>query len=88
MLLQAPRRLWSQTTSAPSYAYFFTEPQPSSDPALGVCHDSELPYFFENLAKKNGQPNIARLSRVMLDYWISFAVSLTPNDGKGTNSMF
>jgi hypothetical protein len=21
----------------------------------------------------------------MLDYWISFAVSLTPNDGKGTN---
>jgi hypothetical protein len=28
------------------------------------------------------------LSRVMLDYWISFAVSLTPNDGKGTNSMF
>jgi carboxylesterase type B len=87
MLLQAPRRLWSQTTSAPSYAYIFTEPQPSSNPALGVSHASELPYFFENLAK-NGQSNIAQLSRVMLDYWISFAVSLTPNDGKGTNSMF
>jgi len=24
----------------------------------------------------------------MRDYWISFAVSLTPNDGKGTNSKF
>ena len=81
MLFQAPRRLWSQTTSAPSYAYIFTEPQPSYDPALGVSHASELPYFF-------GQSSSARLSRVMLDYWISFAVSLTPNDGKGTNSKF
>jgi acetylcholinesterase len=88
MLFQAPRRLWSQTTGAPSYAYIFTEPQPSSDPALGVSHASELPYFFQDLAKTNGQSNTARLSRVMLDYWISFAVSLTPNDGKGTNSMF
>jgi acetylcholinesterase len=88
MLFQAPRRLWSRTTSAPSYAYIFTEPQPSSDPALGVPHASDLPYFFQDLAKNNGQSNTARLSRVMLDYWISFAVSLTPNDGKGTNSMF
>jgi acetylcholinesterase len=88
MLFQGPRRLWSQTTSAPSYAYIFTEPQPSSDPALGVSHTSELPYFFENLAKKSEQSSTARLSCVMLDYWISFTVSLTPNDGKGTNSMF
>ena len=85
MLFQAPRRLWSQTTRGPSYAYIFTEPQPSLDPALGVSHASELPYFFTNL--KNGQSNTTRLSRVMLDYWISFAVALTPNDGKGTNSM-
>ncbi|KAF8505638.1 extracellular triacylglycerol lipase precursor [Russula emetica] len=82
LLFQAPRRLWSQTTSAPSYAYIFTEPQPGSDPALGIPHAGELPYFF---AKKNGQSNAARLSRAMLDYWISFAVLLTPNDGKGTN---
>ncbi len=87
MLFQAPRRLLSQRSSAPSYAYIFTEPQPSSDPALGVFHSSELPYLFGDLAK-NGPSNTALLSRVMLDYWISFAVSLTPNDGKGTNSMF
>ncbi|KAI0284358.1 Alpha/Beta hydrolase protein [Russula aff. rugulosa BPL654] len=78
MMFQAPRRHWSQTTSAPSYAYIFTEPQPSSDPALGVSHASELSYIF-------GQSKTARLSLAMLDYWISFAVSLTPNDGKGTN---
>ncbi|KAF8505634.1 extracellular triacylglycerol lipase precursor [Russula emetica] len=82
MMFQAPRRHWSQTTSAPSYAYIFTEPQTNSDPALGVYHSSELYYIF---AKKNGESNAARLSRAMLDYWISFAVSLTPNDGKGTN---
>jgi carboxylesterase type B len=75
-------------TGAPSYAYIFTDPQPGSDPALGIPHASELPYFFQDLAKKNGQSNTARLSRFMLDYWISFAVSLTPNDGKGTDSMF
>jgi carboxylesterase type B len=57
------------------------------DPALGVYHASELPYLFSDLAK-SGSPNTAQLSRVMLDYWISFAVSLTPNDGKGTTRMF
>ena len=84
-MFQAPRRFWSQMISAPSYVYLFTDPQPSADPANGVFHSSELAYLFEDLAK-NGPSNAAWLSRVMLDYWISFAVSLTPNDGMGTNS--
>ncbi|KAH9999290.1 Alpha/Beta hydrolase protein [Russula vinacea] len=84
VIFHASRRLWSQKTYAPSYAYLFTDPQPSADPAFGVFHSSELAYLFEDLAK-NGPSNAAWLSRVMLDYWISFAVSLTPNDGKGTN---
>ena len=75
--------------SAPSYAYLFTEHLPGADPALGVFHSSELPYFFENLDKEYGTGSSNTwLSRVMLDYWISFAVSLTPNDGKGTKSSF
>ncbi|KAH9999287.1 Alpha/Beta hydrolase protein [Russula vinacea] len=84
IMFQAPRRFLSQTTRAPSYAYLFTEPQPSADPSLGVLHSSDLPYLFRDLAK-NGPSNAAWLSRIMLDYWISFTVSLTPNDGKGTN---
>ena len=91
-MFQAPRRFWSQTISAPSYAYLFTEhlpAVPSIDPALGTSHSSELLYFFENLAKEYGTgTSNTWLSHVMLDYWISFAVSLTPNDGKGTKSMF
>ncbi|KAI9448172.1 esterase 1 [Lactarius indigo] len=89
IFFQALRRFWSQTTSAlgtPSYAYIFTDPQPSADPALGVHHDSELLYLFGDVSK-SGPPKSARLSRIMLDYWISFAVSLTPNDGKGMQRM-
>ena len=82
---QAPRRFWSRTTVAPSYAYIFTDPQPNGDPAVGVTHGGELPYFFGNLST-SGPSNVANLSRAMLDYWISFAVSLTPNDGQGTSS--
>ena len=82
---QAPRRFWTQTISAPSWAYLFTDPRPSANPALGVSHNAELPYLFANIST-TGPPKVAHLSRAMLDYWISFAVSLNPNDGKGTSS--
>jgi len=81
----AQRRFWTQTIHAPNYAYLFTDPQPAADPALGVYHGSELLYLFVDLGT-NAPPNVANLTRIVLDYWISFAVSLTPNDGKGTNS--
>lgn len=83
---QATRRFWSQTTLASNYVYLFTDPQPSFDPATGVAHAAELPYLFRNMSKTGTPPKAADLSRKMLDYWISFVVSLTPNDGKGTSS--
>ena len=88
MLFQAQRRFWSQTTTAPSYAYLFTDPQLNTNPALGVYQSTELPYIFgvfENVTATS-PPKVATLSRIMRDYWISFAVSLTPNDDKGTSS--
>jgi len=91
MLFQAQRRFWSQTIVAPSYVYMFTDPQLTTDPAFGVFHSSELAYIFGFFGTAVGNvstaspPNVAHLSRVMRDYWISFAVSLTPNDGKGTS---
>ena len=86
LLFQAPRRLWSQTAFAPSYAYYFTDHQPGADPVLGVVHSAELSYLFKGFIY-GGPPKHPWLSQVMLDYWISFAVSLTPNDGKGMSSM-
>ena len=90
MFFQAQRRFWSQTIAAPSYVYMFTDPQLSTDPALGVYHSSELPYIFGvfGTVSTASPPKVANLSRVMRDYWISFAVSLTPNDGKGTSSAY
>jgi len=85
MHLQGPRRFWTRTTHAPNYAYLFTDPQSAVDPALGVYHGSEILYLFANLSTI-APPNVVNLSRNMLDYWISFAVSLTPNDGKGSSS--
>jgi len=84
LLFQAPRRSLSQTALAPSYAYIFTDHQPDANPVLGVNHSAELPYLFGAFGYF-GPPEHPRLSQVMLDYWISFAVSLTPNDGKGTS---
>jgi len=85
MDFQGPRRFWTRTTHAPNYAYLFTDPQSAVDPALGVYHGSEILYLFANLSTI-APPNVVNLSRNMLDYWISFAVSLTPNDGKGSSS--
>ena len=29
-------------------------------------------------------PSVAQLSQTMIDYWVSFATSLDPNDGRGS----
>jgi len=84
MHFHAIRRFWTRTTSAPSYAYLFTDPQPNADPAAGIFHTAELRYLFGDLST-SGPPKVATFARTMMDYWISFAVSLTPNDDKGTN---
>src|SRR5260221_8140732 len=85
MHFQAIRRFWTRTTSAPTYAYMFTDPPPNADPAAGVFHTAELSYLFGDLST-NGPPKVANFARTMMDYWISFAVSLTPNDDIGTSS--
>ncbi|KAL5511073.1 hypothetical protein ACEPAH_4288 [Sanghuangporus vaninii] len=52
----------------------------SSLPYLGVYHGSEVSYVFG--APSNG-PNSVALAEIIIDYWVSFATSLDPNDGKG-----
>ncbi|OSD02364.1 esterase 1 [Trametes coccinea BRFM310] len=79
------RRAWNQAASeqgVPVFAYLFADPQAASNPAQGgEFHCLELGYVF-------GQPGsepARTLSAVMKDYWISFATSLNPNDGKGNS---
>ena len=43
-------------------------------------------YGFSSIVDANATSGL--VSQAVIDYWISFAVSLTPNDGKGLNSAF
>ncbi|KAJ7178173.1 extracellular triacylglycerol lipase precursor [Mycena filopes] len=80
----AQRRAWMATAAAagvPTFGYLFTQPQPLLPADFGVPHTCDLLYVY-------GVPNdetasSALLSRLMIDYWVSFATSLTPNDGRG-----
>ncbi|OBZ71124.1 Lipase 2 [Grifola frondosa] len=88
---QAPRRAWSHKMSkagVKSFSYLFTDPQaldqdPTSVPG-GVPHESEVTYAFGGPAFAGTPSPADSLSWSMMDYWISFAVNLDPNDGRGT----
>ncbi|KAF5333757.1 hypothetical protein D9758_016575 [Tetrapyrgos nigripes] len=80
---ESQRRLWIQTASnagVKTFGYLFTQPQAGSG-HLGVFHSSEVAYVYGGV--ENPTPSDATLSSNMMDYWISFATSLDPNDGKG-----
>ncbi|KAG2008180.1 carotenoid ester lipase [Coprinopsis cinerea AmutBmut pab1-1] len=84
MAFDAPRRQWSQAAASHghrAYGYLFTQPQPG-DPAIGVTHGTEIPWMYGG--PPDPSPSAQQFSKIMMDYWISFAVSLDPNDGKGS----
>ena len=47
-----------------------------------VSHGSEV--FFVYGAPPDTSASALNLSRIMIDYWVSFATSLDPNDGHGS----
>lgn len=81
------RRLWSQTTAdagVKSYAYRFAQRLSSTPAYLGVPHGGDIPFVFGQVAALNESAPVIALSTVMIDYWVSFATSLDPNDGLGS----
>lgn len=48
---------------------------------VSVAHGSDVPYVYGDPADQS--PASIFLSDVIIDYWVSFATSLTPNDGHG-----
>ncbi|KAH9916610.1 extracellular triacylglycerol lipase precursor [Epithele typhae] len=85
---QEPRRTWIQTASGfgvPTFGYLFTDQNAAlANPSLGVAHATEITYVYGEEKLVNQNLNVRLLSSAMLDYWLSFVTSLTPNDGKGT----
>ena len=51
-----------------------------------VRHGSEVSYVYWFSDIGTDDPESRVVSRAMMDYWISFVVSGTPNDGKGLSS--
>ncbi|KAJ7053417.1 extracellular triacylglycerol lipase precursor [Mycena amicta] len=78
------RQLMAVASSAgvSAYGYLFTQPQPELPPFLGVTHGSELTYLYGPPSDQSASS--LALSSILVDYWVSFATSLTPNDGLGT----
>ncbi|TFK25304.1 triacylglycerol lipase 3 [Coprinopsis marcescibilis] len=85
LIFEGPRRQWTQAAAEHGvkvYGYLFTQPQPFGQPESGVPHAAEIGYVYGNAfdAGESGR----RLTTTMMDYWISFAVNLDPNDDKGS----
>ncbi|KAF8870476.1 esterase 1 [Infundibulicybe gibba] len=84
LAFQSQRRTWIQTASnakVKTFGYLFTEPTVGADPSLGVFHSSEIAFVYGGVP--NPSATAGQLSRIMTDYWVSFATSLDPNDGRG-----
>ncbi|KAI0759364.1 Alpha/Beta hydrolase protein [Trametes elegans] len=78
------RRAWDQAAAKQGvkvFAYLFADLSSVKDATLGIAHGNELGYLF---SQPQAEP-AHTLSAVMRDYWISFATSLNPNDGKGSS---
>ncbi|KAF9017701.1 alpha/beta-hydrolase [Hymenopellis radicata] len=79
------RRLLSQAAAnagVKTYGYLFEQRLLESTPFFGVTHGNEIPFVYGALPE-NETASANALSRVMIDYWISFTSSLDPNDGLG-----
>ncbi|KAL1718334.1 Alpha/Beta hydrolase protein [Schizophyllum commune] len=82
---ESQRRLWQEQTAAagvPSYGYLFTDPQVDSEPRYGVPHGAIVDYMYHRIPD-GAPPSSWNLSSQIMDYYLSFVTSLTPNDGLG-----
>lgn len=50
-----------------------------------VSHGLEVLYVYGAVDLLPASPSTIKLSGQMIDYWISFATSLDPNDGHGSD---
>ncbi len=73
-----------RATGGKAYVYLFTHASPARRGALGSCHALELPFVFGTLDAPTQDrfagtgPDVERLSRDMMDAWLSFARTGNP----------
>ncbi|KAK7040304.1 hypothetical protein VNI00_009772 [Paramarasmius palmivorus] len=90
LLFQFTRRTWARAfaqAGVKTYGYEFAYPELNPAPEYGVAHGSDKSYVFgfANLPSTFvPSPSAAKVSEQIIDYWVSFATSLDPNDGLGS----
>ncbi|PIL25854.1 hypothetical protein GSI_11607 [Ganoderma sinense ZZ0214-1] len=87
VMTQAPKRAWIQAAAkagVAAYGYMFADKTAAeAKPSLGVYHGTEIPWVYGLPSVEEASAESGVVSRAMVDYWLSFVVSGTPNDGKG-----
>ncbi|KAJ7754123.1 extracellular triacylglycerol lipase precursor [Mycena olivaceomarginata] len=86
LVFHSTRRMFLQAAASRGskvYSYLLTQPQLLGDSSLGVSHPVTKNYVYGTVLN-DGIPSDAAVSIAMMEYWLSFASSLDPNDGKGT----
>ncbi|KAF7416152.1 hypothetical protein PC9H_002415 [Pleurotus ostreatus] len=66
------------------YSYLFTEDSGARPPQEGIAHTDEIAYVYGQ-PPAPVSPSSARLTGLIMDYWLSFAYEHHPNDGRGHN---
>ncbi|KAG7445275.1 esterase 1 [Guyanagaster necrorhizus] len=88
LVIDAERRAWTQTATqagVKAYGYQFAQNTSLFAPHYGVPHTTELYFIYGELNSSTEPASSILLGEMMVDYWVSFATSLDPNDGLGTS---
>ncbi|KAK0460618.1 extracellular triacylglycerol lipase precursor [Desarmillaria tabescens] len=88
LTFDAQRRTWTQTAAragVKAYGYQFTQNASTHAASEGVPHGSEIEFIYGQLDSSSEPASSISLAEMMVDYWVSFATSLDPNDGLGTS---
>ncbi|KAF8313064.1 alpha/beta-hydrolase [Clavulina sp. PMI_390] len=84
-IFHAPRRFLLSAYEAaggsqyPVWNYLFVQNTPGAGPAYGVYHTSEIPFVFGEYAASNASSPEGQTSLFMMDSWLKFANTLSPN---------
>ncbi|KAK0447172.1 extracellular triacylglycerol lipase precursor [Armillaria borealis] len=91
LTFDAQRRTWTQTAAqagVKAYGYQFAGNSSLFSADQGVPHTADVEFIYGRLDSSSESASTMLLAEMMIDYWISFATSLDPNDGLGTSRPF
>ncbi|KAK0205576.1 hypothetical protein DFS33DRAFT_780360 [Desarmillaria ectypa] len=71
-----------------AYGYQFTQNSSTHTASEGVPRGAEIEFIYGQLDSSSEPASSILLAEMMVDYWVSFATRLNPNDSLGTSRPF